>query len=514
MKIFKNKNFTLLFLFNLFILAFFSLSLAQEVKKPSVAGSFYPKDPQELSALLDTYFDHAEPEPQGGAIFAIISPHAGYEFSGKIAAHGYKLVKNKAYKTVVLIGSSHYYGFQGIALYSHGAFETPLGELFVDRDFSKKLLEKAPTARFDPRAFEKEHTIEVQLPFLQKVLTDFKIVPLMMGQGDLESCKALSEALIYAIEGRDDVLIVASTDMYHGYNYQETPIIDKRTLGYISAMDTEGLFAGLNKGTAQLCGGLPVLTTLLTAKALGYDKVSVLKYTNSSEVTAQMIPGIWTVGYSSCVIGRSYPNDKEKAAGNISKAENGGHTMLNKEQRARALKIARDSIYIFLKNGPLEKLNETDKAFQEICGAFVTLHKHGQLRGCIGTIIGTQALYLTIRDMAREAATADPRFPPVTSSELNDIEIEISVLSPLVKVRSAEEIKIPGHGVLVKRGFQSGVFLPQVADETHWSKEEFLSYLCAHKAGLPSGAWKEKNTELYVFTAEVFSEKNIRKDND
>ncbi|MFA5118071.1 MAG: AmmeMemoRadiSam system protein B [Candidatus Omnitrophota bacterium] len=510
MRIIKRKTCSLLLLPNVFILAIFSLSLAEEVKRPSVAGSFYPDDPQELSILLDSYLDHAGTFAQDAAIFAILSPHAGYEFSGSIAAQGYKLIKNKGFKTVVLIGSSHYYGFQGVSLYPQGAFETPLGKLYIDNDFRENLIKKTPDLRFDPRAYEKEHTIEVQLPFLQKVLTDFKIVPIMMGQGGLDTCKMLAEALIYAINGRDDVLIVASTDMYHGYDYREARVIDEHTLSYISAMDTDGLFAGITKGSAQLCGGLPVITTLLTAKALGFDKVSVLKYTNSSEVTGKKIPGIWTVGYSSCVIAGAYPRGTKKAGLNASKAENGGNTMLNKEQRARSLKIARDSISSFLKDGTIEPINETDKAFHEQCGAFVTLHKNGQLRGCIGSIIGTQALYLTIRDMAREAATGDPRFPSVTSSELKDIEIEISVLSPLIRVRSVDEIKIPGHGVLVKRGSQSGVFLPQVADETHWSKEEFLSYLCAHKAGLPSGAWKEKSTELYVFTAEVFSEKSIR----
>jgi hypothetical protein len=510
MQLLKRKIYSLLFLSNAFILAIFSLSLAQEVKKPSVAGSFYPNDPQELSILLDSYLDHADPQPQGAAIIAIVSPHAGYEFSGSIAAQGYKLIRNKGYKTIVLIGSSHYYGFQGVSLYPQGTFETPLGKLYIDSDFSGKMIKKTPALRFDPRAYEKEHSIEVQLPFLQKVLTDFKIVPIMMGQGGLDTCKMLADALIYAVNGRDDVLIVASTDMYHGYDYREAQVIDEHTLGYISAMDTDGLFAGITKGSAQLCGGLPVITTLLTAKALGFDKVSVLKYTNSSEVTGKKMSGIWTVGYSSCVIAGAYPPGTEKEGLNASKAENGGNIMLNNEQRVRALKIARESIGSFLKDGTIETINETDRVFHEQCGAFVTLHKNGQLRGCIGSIIGTQALYLTIRDMAREAATGDPRFPPVTSSELKDIEIEISVLSPLIRVRSADEIKIPGHGVLIKRGFQSGAFLPQVADETRWSKEEFLSYLCAHKAGLPAGAWKEKSTELYVFTAEVFSERSIR----
>jgi AmmeMemoRadiSam system protein A len=152
---------------------------------------------------------------------------------------------------------------------------------------------------------------------------------------------------------------------------------------------------------------------------------------------------------------------------------------------------------------------EKDPALLKQTGAFVTLNEHGQLRGCIGNLVGKEPLYLTVRDMAVEAAVGDPRFAQVDLSELKIIEIEISVLSPLEKIDSAEKIKLGTHGVLVKKGFNSGVFLPQVATETGWSKEEFLSNLCAHKAGLSPDAWKDKSTELYIFSAEVFSEREM-----
>jgi AmmeMemoRadiSam system protein A len=141
-------------------------------------------------------------------------------------------------------------------------------------------------------------------------------------------------------------------------------------------------------------------------------------------------------------------------------------------------------------------------------GAFVTLHERGELRGCIGNLIANQPLYLTVRDMAIEAAVGDPRFPPVGLSEMKDIEIEISALSPMEKIDDPEKIKLGKHGVLIRKGFNSGVFLPQVAQETGWSKEEFLSNLCTHKAGLASDAWKDGSAEIYIFSAEVFSEKS------
>lgn len=189
--------------------------------------------------------------------------------------------------------------------------------------------------------------------------------------------------------------------------------------------------------------------------------------------------------------------------------------MFTQAQKMRLLEIARSSIQTYLKTGTKLKVEEKDPQLVQELGAFVTLRSRSKsspgqeedLRGCIGTMVGTQPLYLTIRDMAVEAATADPRFPAVRLAELGGLRIEISVLSPLEKAASADMIELGTHGVLVRRGFRSGVFLPQVADETGWSKEEFLSYLCSHKAGLPADAWKDPATELYVFTATVFSER-------
>ena len=182
--------------------------------------------------------------------------------------------------------------------------------------------------------------------------------------------------------------------------------------------------------------------------------------------------------------------------------------MLNDNQKKRLLEIARRSIEHYLNTAKKLEVSESDPALVEQCGAFVTLHKHNQLRGCIGNIIGNQPLYLTIRDMAVEAAVNDPRFPALSKKELDegDVEIEISVLSPLQKVINPDEIELGKHGVLIRKGYRSGVFLPQVATETGWSKHEFLSNLCAHKAGLSPSAWKDPSTEIYIFSAEVFSE--------
>jgi len=468
-----------------------SNSFAQEVKQPNVAGAFYPDNPAELSQMIDKFLESANPEPVEGEIFALICPHAGYGYSGQVAAYGYKLIKNKPYKTIVVIGPSHQYGFSGVSVYPEGKFHTPLGDLEIDKGFTKELINKDEEIRFEPRAFEKEHSVEVQLPFLQKVLRDFKIVPIIVGDMALSDCKNLAALLKKAIGERKDVLVVASTDMYHGGDYQALEATDNLTISFLKNMDSEGLYYGLREEKLQLCGGFAVVTVLILSKDLGHEKLQVLKYTNSAEVIGAK--SNWMVGYVNCAIDRE-----------------GEATMLNQNQRKRLLEIARKSIETYLGSGKKLEVKEQDPALLKEMGAFVTLHKQGELRGCIGNLIGQEPLYLTIRDMAIEAAVSDPRFMPVELSELKDIEIEISVLSPMQRVNNPEEIQLGVHGVLIRRGFRSGVFLPQVATETGWSKEEFMSNLCAHKAGLSPDAWKDKSTEIHIFTAEVFSEKEIQ----
>ncbi len=472
------------------MLLFSSACFAENAKEPNVAGTFYPDNPKELSAMIEGFLNEATPKPLSGDIFALISPHAGYGFSGKTAAFGYRLIKGRPYTTVIIIGPSHY-GFNGVWIYPQGNFRTPLGDLEIDKEFTQKLLNKDTDIIFDPAAFEKEHSVEAQLPFLQKVLSDFKIVPIVMGDSPFSTCRKLAALLKEAIGSRQDVLVIASTDMYHGHDYDEADAVDNLTLAYLSNMDAEGLYYGLRERKLELCGGFAVVTALILAKELGHKKLDCLAHTNSAIVTGKKVKGLWTVGYASCAI------DNEK----------GEPQMLNKEQRKKLLEIARKSMETYLKTGKTIEVKETDPILLKELGAFVTLKEKGQLRGCIGNIVGREPLYLTVRDMAIEAAVSDPRFARVETQELENIEIEVSVLSPLERVDSADKIQLGKHGVLIRKGLDSGVFLPQVAQETGWSKDEFLSNLCAHKAGLNADAWKDKTSEIYIFTAEVFSEK-------
>ncbi|MGB4520366.1 MAG: AmmeMemoRadiSam system protein B, partial [Candidatus Omnitrophota bacterium] len=221
---------------------------AQDIKEPDVAGAFYPSDPVELSAMIDGFLSAANPEKIDGQIFGLICPHAGYGFSGQTAAFGYKLIQAKPYKTVVIIGVSHFYGFGGISVYPQGKFRTPLGDLEIDSEFAKNLLNQENGIVFDPEAFKNEHSLEVQLPFLQKVLSDFKIVPIITGDTSLSTYRKLAQLLKQEIATRQDVLVIASCDMYHGYDYQEAQKYDELTLSSIENMDAEGIYYGLRQG--------------------------------------------------------------------------------------------------------------------------------------------------------------------------------------------------------------------------------------------------------------------------
>ena len=180
--------------------------------------------------------------------------------------------------------------------------------------------------------------------------------------------------------------------------------------------------------------------------------------------------------------------------------------MLSKDEKIEVLNLARKAMISFIESGVILKYKAAAEYLKQQAGAFVTIHKDGRLRGCIGMIESNQPLYETIIEMAIEASTGDPRFEALIPSELKSIEIEVSVLSPKKKIDSLDEIVLGRHGVIVRRGHLSGVFLPQVADETGWNREQFLTYLCAQKAGLPPDAWRNPNTEIYVFSAEVFGE--------
>ncbi len=258
----------------------------EEIRKPAVAGSFYPQKPEILRKEVADLLDKAQKEVIDGEIVALVSPHAGYIYSGQVAAFAYKLVEGMSFEGVIVIAPSHRAYFRGVSLYGKGGYQTPLGIIPIDADLSRKIKEGSEIIEFSPQFHLQEHSLEVQLPFLQIALKEFKLVPLLMGQQDLETSKRLSESIAQSIKGRK-VLIVASSDLSHYYPYDEAVRLDKNVLKHLSQFDPISLQEDLDRRGCEACGGGPMVTAMLGAQKLGASRAKVLKYMNSGDVTGE-----------------------------------------------------------------------------------------------------------------------------------------------------------------------------------------------------------------------------------
>ena len=464
-------------------------------------GLWYPGTAAELREMVDGYLAGVKREPVAGRIAALIVPHAGYRYCGHVAAYAYKQIEGMKFDTVVLVGPSHNYRFSGASVYESGVYRNPLGDVEVDSKIAKQLIDENDAIKFAPQVHIPEHSLENQIPFLQRTLSKFKIVPVVMGDSTKSDCDMLSNALASVLKGKN-VLLIASTDMAHYPVYDEAVKADKATMSAVETMDTdlirERLDKYLKRGVRELhcmlCGRGAVLVVMNVAKKLGADSVKILKYANSGDVSIGDKKRV--VGYMAAMM---YDSEGSEAL----------DAPLNEEQQEVLLKLARESIETYLKTGKKEQLKTDDERLKIEQGAFVTLRKHGELRGCIGHIVPIEPLCDTVADMAIAAATQDPRFPKVTLREMKDINIEISVLSIPRRVQSADEIEMGKHGVIVQKGYKKGVFLPQVATETGWDKVTFLEHLCSGKARLSKDAWKDEDTELRIFTAQLFEEEDL-----
>lgn len=477
-----------------------------KVRPPAVAGAFYPSQADDLKAQVDYFLKNASSKKVKGRIVALIVPHAGYDYSGQVAAFAYKQLKGEHFSSVIIIGPSHYVNFEGASVYKEGYYKTPLGEVPLDENLARALIKEDRAITFYPQAHAREHSVEVEIPFLQRVLKDFHIVPIVMGRLSQDSCWILSKAIVRNI--KPNTLLIASSDMSHYYPYEKACKMDGICLEKIGKFDLEGLTKKLSAGECELCGAGPVITVMMAARALGADKVKVLNYANSGDVMVKDKSRV--VGYCAAVITSSLPGPIRLQTGKGLIKKKGGKMLefeLNEEEKKELLRIARRTIEEYVRTERKLKFKESSANLIRECGAFVTLKKGGELRGCIGNIKGSQPLYLTVRDMAIAAATEDFRFSPVKAKELKEIHIEISVLSPLKKIKDVKEIEVGVHGVIIEKGLRSGVFLPQVAPEQGWNREEMLKALCAHKAGLPADAWKS-GADIYIFTAQVFEEED------
>jgi len=460
----------------------------REVRPPAVAGAFYPADPKALAGMVDGFLAHAEAVPADGELIAIIAPHAGYEFSGGVAGFSFRQVQGKDYDTVIVMGPSHYYAFSGASVYTGDSFATPLGEVDVDKEMARSFIDAKNHVTYDPKAHEKEHSVEVEVPFLQRALkAGFKVVPIVVGDPDPEAMKSLSASVARALGAKGKkTLLVVSTDWSHYHTYDEAVAMDTLGIETLKKLSSFELVSRDMQGRVELCGIYPVAAAIDAADQSGADSVKLFKYANSGDVTGDRSR---VVGYAAMGIYRSGRQSR---------------TGLTDPQKARLVKIARDTVTALVTDGRVPDEKVDDPALNAPLGAFVTLRENGELRGCIGSFYSDGPLYETVREMAVSAAVHDSRFTPVTKTELKDIRVEISVLSPMKKVSDVGDIVVGRDGLYIVKGGNSGVLLPQVPAEFGWDRDAFLAQTCI-KAGLPPDAWKE-GADIYSFTATVFGE--------
>lgn len=467
-----------------------------QIRKPAVAGQFYPDDPNQLKLELDVHFRKAVAS-KALPVRALIVPHAGYVFSGLVAASAYnQLDENGSYKNIFIIGASHRYSFEGACISIADYYETPLGKVKVNNALANKLIHSNPQFSQHKSAESLEHSLEVQLPFLQFKLTkDFQIVPILLGSNAPDAIHEIALALQPWFNNKN--LFVISTDFSHYPNHQDAQAVDHKTLEAILSMDLEKLDQQLAHNKSQhipglltsLCGASAVRVLLELAKGQARLKMQHLQYQNSSASAYGDSKRV--VGYHSILL-------YEDAATET-------FTLLSHEKQ-ELLQLARNAIQCKLLHQPanLPKPDANSPNLLMPCGAFVSLHKHGKLRGCIGRFSTSKPLYQTVYDMALAAAFDDTRFAPLKLDELEHLAIEISVLTPMQRIYDANELVLGRDGIYIKKGSRSGTFLPQVATNTGWTLEEFLGHCSADKAGLGWDGWR--TAELYTYQALVFAE--------
>lgn len=469
---------------------------ADNIRSPVWAGRFYPSQRAELELTIDRLTRQAESTqvqiPSHKSLKALILPHAGYIFSGLTAAHASLVLKKNQFSKVILLAADHHVGFSGGVISDVTAYETPLGRIMLHDDASK-LRRQSKTFQALPASDRREHSLEVVLPFLQRYLEEFELVPIVLGPCHIGRIAESIDPLL-----DPNTLLVVSSDLSHYRSYSNAVAMDKETIDMILNLDADKLIKRKNIA----CGIRPLLVLINLARLHGWQPV-LLHYSNSGD----------TAG------------DRSKVVGYSAIAFFGGSSMQNNSDSAQPLSHGQGQVLVKLaRQTVMERLGRkmadaeadalavdlTDIDFQVRRGTFVTLHIDGQLRGCIGSLSARESIIDSVKHNAINAAFHDPRFSPLTTEELDTIDFEVSLLSepqPL-EYRDSEDLlsklRVNVDGVILRKGSNSATYLPQV-----WKQlprpEDFLSHLCK-KAGLSFNSWKKTPLEILIYQVQYFAE--------
>ena len=456
------------------------------------AGTWYPARKAILTRSLQAMLDAANPPRVEGRLYALIVPHAGHIYSGRVAAAAYALLARQKPRprTVILLGPSHHYPLHRPSIWPRGAYACPLGKMAVDAELAGELSRLAG-ARFVRQAHLPEHCLEVQVPFLRLVLPRAKLVAVLTGPPEVDSARRLGHALARVARGRP-VMLIASSDLSHFHPQQQARRLDGVVAARVTALDPEGLWRAARERRAEACGLQAVMAVMSAARELGAKRGMILARDDSSRVTGDRSR---VVGYmAAALVG---PAGSTPQAGSAARSWG-----LDAPRRRLLRDLARRAVEAAVRGRPLPSPPRDDPVLNRPAGVFVTLKRHGRLRGCIGTIAARWPLARAVVEMARAAALYDPRFRPVSPEELGELELEISVLTPLRPCRP-QQVQVGRDGLMIEMDGRRGLLLPQVPVEWGWDRRRFLEGVC-RKAGLPADAWRSSRARLSCFQAVVF----------
>lgn len=473
------------------------------VRQPVLAGQWYPAGVGELAYAVDSFLAKVSAVPDVKDLQILVLPHAGYSYSGHVAAFGYMLAKSLNPGLVVFLAPPHRSPVQGVALSSSDYFETPLGRVKIDKEIIRELI-KTPGFAVNDEAHRLEHSIEIHLPFLQRIYGKkmegvLPVLPMLVGDlGGKE--KEFAHILAQKIRKKNPLVIVSSDFTHYGPRFEFVPgfgknvkelkeglkNLDMGAIQPILKFDRHGFARYVESTGITVCGRNPI--TFALALPLIVSDARLLKYDTSCAITGECDH---SVSYAAIAIGGLFGESSPEHA-------------FSRSDKKFLLDIARKNIQSSLITG--KKLFIQRQNVPEICrikrGVFVTLKKGGELRGCIGTVMPNAELYELVIDNSYNAAFRDPRFLPLSREEFGQIFIEISILTEPVEVNSIDEIVVGRDGLIVVLDGRSGLLLPQVPVEQGWTREEFLMWVC-RKAQLPDDAWR-RGARLYRFQAIVF----------
>lgn len=482
---------------------------AQQVRQPAVAGPFYPDEPTRLTDTVKSYLKNARTQVAADTVLGLMVPHAGYVFSGQTAGCAYKQIEGAKFTTVVILGCPHKHPVHGVSVWNGGSYRMPLGDVPIDTDLVAKLIAEDEKIRFVPAAHAKEHSLEVQLPFLQTVLKEkFKIVPILVGYG-ADAMGAISRALAKHLRERTDVLLLASSDMTHYPPYKDAQRIDIAVLRAIGTFDPAKVTAQMAKHppnraaglSCVMCGDRAVLAVMDTVKQLGANRAVVLNYSNSGDGPIGDPKGV--VGYGAVAFVKAPPDPAAEPAKSFSRVFD--FDPLSESAQKELRRLARSAIETYLAKKTFQPAEPTDSSLRHCRGAFVTITKDGDLRGCIGHHLDDLPLYIVVPKMAVQSAFGDRRFGPLRKEELSRIKIKVSAYTcRTYRAQSIDEFKVGQHGIIMSKGRRGSTFLPEIPVEQGWDKETELRYLC-RKAGLPQDGWKD-GAVFHLYKTQRFSE--------